>query len=193
VTVTDAFGCTSAFLYNPVTEPAPLSLTVDSSPQTQSAPPNGAAVVTTSSGGTQPYGYEWHTGDMGHALGGLTAGTYTVTMTDARGCTAIAEVLVELLTPTPTSPQGEGLGVGPNPATNWVRAILPESQSRQSGYGGQAGAWQLVLSDASGRAVRSLDCAGSDCVLDLSGLAIGPYILVARSGARVFVGRVLKQ
>jgi len=193
VTVTDAFGCTSAFMYNPVTEPAPLSLTVDSSPQTQSAPPNGAAVVTTSSGGTQPYGYLWDMGQMGHALGGLTAGTYTVTMMDARGCTATAEVLVELLVSTPPSPQGEGLGVGPNPATNWVQAILPESQSRQSGYGGQAGAWQLVLSDASGRAVRSLDCAGSDCVLDLIGLASGPYVLVARSGARVFVGRVLKQ
>ncbi|MBK8845179.1 MAG: hypothetical protein IPO27_00955 [Bacteroidetes bacterium] len=40
------------------------------------------------SGGTTPYGYVWSNGSTIQNQTGLAAGTYTVTVTDANGCTA---------------------------------------------------------------------------------------------------------
>jgi len=45
------------------------------------------AVNLTVSGGTAPFTYLWSTGSATKDINGLTAGTYTVTVTDARGCT----------------------------------------------------------------------------------------------------------
>ncbi|WP_412464112.1 T9SS type A sorting domain-containing protein [Flavobacterium mekongense] len=53
---------------------------------------NGAASVNNASGGTAPYTYNWTpnnpTGDGTTAVSGLTAGTWTCTVTDDNSCTA---------------------------------------------------------------------------------------------------------
>nr|MBK9652452.1 T9SS type A sorting domain-containing protein [Bacteroidota bacterium] len=54
---------------------------------------NGTATVN-GSGGTQPYAYLWNNGAVGSTATGLCAGTYTVTVTDKRGCTATTMVVV---------------------------------------------------------------------------------------------------
>ena len=58
----------------------------------------GQAVATVS-GGAAPYVYLWSNGHDGPAAVGLTAGQYSVTATDANGCTAVAEVMIEELAP----------------------------------------------------------------------------------------------
>jgi hypothetical protein len=186
VTVTDAYGCTAANTYPPMTEPDPLSVGTGSSDQTQSNPPNGAAVVTTISGGTGPFGYLWEPGGgTTQAIAGLVAGTYTVTVTDKNGCSISAEVVVEQMVSSTNSSPEAGVIIYPNPATDWLRVLLPATQSSNS--------WHLELSDASGRVVRSQGCQAGDCVLDLSGMASGAYVVTARSGERVFVGKVVRQ
>jgi hypothetical protein len=60
-TVTDAFGCTASNTFPAMSDPAPITATVGTTDQTDLVMPNGAAVVTTTSGGTpsqppaQPY------------------------------------------------------------------------------------------------------------------------------------------
>ena len=53
---------------------------------------NGAATVNSASGGTPGYTYDWTpgtpTGDGTTSVSGLSAGTWTCTVTDANGCTA---------------------------------------------------------------------------------------------------------
>ncbi|MEI6124154.1 MAG: SprB repeat-containing protein, partial [Bacteroidota bacterium] len=54
---------------------------------------NGAASVS-ASGGTVPYTYNWSNGANTAAVSGLMAGSYTVTITDTKACTASASVVI---------------------------------------------------------------------------------------------------
>lgn len=86
VTVTDAGGCTSTATAT-ILEPAPLQLSLPNPrPSCFGGTSGGVAVAV--SGGTAPYGYLWSNGATAAALSGVSGGTYTVTVTDANGCSA---------------------------------------------------------------------------------------------------------
>src|SRR5690606_9900297 len=76
-----------------VTQPTAISVT----PQSQTniscnGGSNGAASINTPTGGAGGYTYNWTpgnpTGDGTTSVTGLSAGTWTVTVTDANSCTA---------------------------------------------------------------------------------------------------------
>jgi hypothetical protein len=89
-TVTDANGCTKAQNFT-VTQPTAITVTPAS--QTNVAcngGSNGAASINTPTGGAGGFTYNWTpgnpTGDGTTSVTGLTAGTWTCTVTDANGC-----------------------------------------------------------------------------------------------------------
>lgn len=90
--ITDQNSCATSITVV-ITEPAEeLALTTGST-ASQCGSPTGSATVT-ASGGTAGYNYIWNTTQGGNTLSNVGAGTYTVTVTDANTCTAVASVAV---------------------------------------------------------------------------------------------------
>ena len=84
-TITDANGCTLTKSFN-ITEPSALSATVSQTDVAIFGQATGSASVNVS-GGTSGYAYLWSpSGGTGATASNLAAGSYTVTITDAKGC-----------------------------------------------------------------------------------------------------------
>jgi gliding motility-associated-like protein len=89
LTVTDSSGCSLVNLSTTVSQPA-TAVTVAI---VDSLPPcfnrnNGAANAQASGGAGAPFTYVWSNGLTGAGISGLESGVYSVTATDAQGCTA---------------------------------------------------------------------------------------------------------
>ena len=89
VTVTDANNCKSSSPGNTITQPS-SALTL-SATQVNVACNGGTTgtITLTPSGGTSPYTYNWGGGITTQNRTALAAGTYSVTVTDNKGCTAV--------------------------------------------------------------------------------------------------------
>ena len=85
-TVTDANGCTDTKSIT-VTQPDPPKVELSAPPITCNT--QTVTVTATASGGTAPYTYLWSNGSTS-STADLGVGVYSVTVTDANGCTASA-------------------------------------------------------------------------------------------------------
>lgn len=85
VVVTDACGSTAADSAN-VLQPTQLAVTINSTNNVCYAAAGGIATASVS-GGTTSYSYLWSNTGTSSVISGLTAGTYTLLVTDGNGCT----------------------------------------------------------------------------------------------------------
>ncbi|MBV6442466.1 MAG: hypothetical protein EPGJADBJ_04184 [Saprospiraceae bacterium] len=114
VTVTDANGCSNTASFS-VTQPAVITLGM--TPQNASCFGFAdATVLLSAAGGTGAFTYDWSNDgpdepdDDPQDMGGLAAGAYTVTVTDANGCSNTASATV-------TQPDVITLGMTPQNAS----------------------------------------------------------------------------
>ncbi|MBL7829244.1 MAG: hypothetical protein JNJ57_21595, partial [Saprospiraceae bacterium] len=92
VTVTGANGCSSALSLTVNEIGSTFSLSASILPNTSCVTPNGAIDISVSIPGT--YTFLWSNGANTEDLSGLAAGAYTVTATDAQGCTSTQSATV---------------------------------------------------------------------------------------------------
>lgn len=85
---------------------------------------NGTASAEVVSGGLTPFTYLWSNGATTSTITGLTAGTYTVTVTDAAGCISVQSVTVDVLNSIAQLEAGESFKVFPNPASDVMQLHL---------------------------------------------------------------------
>jgi gliding motility-associated-like protein len=92
VTVTDANGCSTSLSASIIGTPA-TSITATVTDE-QCAGANAGAIDLDIQSGTAPFLISWSTGATAEDLTGLSAGNYTVSVTDINGCTAQGNFLV---------------------------------------------------------------------------------------------------
>lgn len=152
VTVTDANGCTGTASLD-VSEPAGLAVSVSSTDATCNGDSDGS-ISASVAGGTAPYTFAWSNGGTAATISGLSVGNYTVTVTDANGCTGSASVSV-----------GEPAAV--NISTQVVDASCGQADGSAS------------ASASGGTAPYSYAWSNGGNTASISGLAAGTYSVTA--------------
>lgn len=155
LTVTNIQGCSAQGSVN-LTAPQPLSLTISSG----LASCSGSASLTGSgSGGTPPYAYQWNNGGQSATINGLQAGLYSLTLSDANGCTATQQAAVQLsnslevsvsVTPSSCSGSGGSATAAGSGGTAPYSYIWSFGATTASVFGLQPGAYSVTVIDASG-------------------------------------------
>lgn len=182
VTVTSSNGCPNSFSDN-LTQPAILSATASTT--SVSCFGGTGAIDLTASGGTAPYTYSWADGPTTEDRSGVSAGTYTVTVTDAKGCTAVTSAT---LTGPSSALAGSAVTTnvlcfggtngaidltvtgGTLPYTyNWGGGII--TQDRGSLL---AGAYSVIVTDANGCTITQSYTVSQPQLLNLSTVVTNP-------------------
>jgi len=157
VTITDGNSCQS-FISTFVDEPqAPLSTTQQITNVLCFSYPTGAIDITIN-GGTQPYSFNWNSGQTTEDLTSVTAGNYQLTITDAKNCLLV-------INPQITEPSDIQLSAVKQDincfgqSTGWIDlsvsgGVMPYSYSWDSGQNSQdlnnlpAGTYQVYVTDS---------------------------------------------
>jgi hypothetical protein len=170
VTVTDVLGCTASTFVT-ITEPTALSLTTTSTDEMMGN--DGTAAVTTS-GGTAPYSITWQPGGFTTAaISGLTAGLYTVTVTDANGCGVTMEEQVGSQVGLNSLNQETALSVYPNPSATTITVSNSASTIIDN----------VRVFTSEGRLVFEFALGVNESrILDISSWSPGRYVLKHASG-----------
>ena len=102
VSVTDSNGCAAT---KSVEITKPNALTISSSVlKPTCSPATDGSITLTITGGTSSYTYNWGGGILTKDRTSLGAGTYSVSVTDAKGCTTTASSVLTYQSPTPVAP-----------------------------------------------------------------------------------------
>ena len=105
IVATDTVGCTAASSLNAVVSGGSSTIVASASVTTILACPGSSsgAVSSAVSGGSTPYSYLWSNGNTAANISGLSNGTYTLTVTDASGCSDTAQVTLQAPVPIAVS------------------------------------------------------------------------------------------
>ena len=157
VSVSDtAQGCI-VVLSDTVNAPASLQVAFSvTQPHTPTS--NNGALAASENGGTAPFSYLWSTGDSVSQLTNVGVGSYSVTVTDANGCTATDSIFVSAVTGINVQ-WAEAFSLYPNPSNGQMQLELVLQQSQQL---------ELAIFDVLGRQLYQQRLSGQQFSLPFS-------------------------
>lgn len=161
VTITGASGCTRSHTFN-ITSPPAIALNMSTPTNVACNGGNNGSVCVNPTGGTPPFTYIWNPSATTTAcLANAPAGCYTITVTDANGCTAVASTCITepaVITPNPMqnniSCNGGGNGhlmVSPSGGTPvYTYSWTPVINTTNVLNGSPAGTYTCYITDQNG-------------------------------------------
>jgi SprB repeat len=190
VTLTDRYGCRDTIADLQITQPNALIMQAAVVHQTDTLMHNGSISLTIS-GGTGAYIVAWSNGDTLTQIRNLSAGDYTVTITDAQGCTQTASYTIEALVGThPEAYTEVAFTLQPNPVTSLCSIYLTDIEQVVNI------AMDVHIIDQLGRIVyqTQMQPHTSTCKLDLTALPSAIYrVQVVAAGKVLWNASVMKQ
>ncbi len=171
--------------FNIIRCPPSLALSTESRSETAAGVGDGFATVEPGNG-VAPFRYAWSNGSTDKTAVRLSAGTYTVTVTDRFGCREIATVVVGTLTSTDEPLAINQVRLMPNPTTGQalLQLELREAAPVQVQVFNMSG--QRVLQTQEGTAQQL------SIPLDLSGRPAGLYLVRLLVKDQVHTEKLLK-
>ena len=132
---------------------------------------NTGSAIANASGGQGPYTYQWSNGATGIIVENLTRGDYTVTITDANGCTGVTDFYIDYPTATEFPAYLNLFRIFPNPSNGIFKVDLLFSNSITV---------YLKIVDLTGRTIFSTRETGNEIGVDvdISSAAAGTYFLM---------------
>ncbi|WP_410503566.1 hypothetical protein, partial [Flavobacterium sp. Root901] len=172
VTITDNNSCTFTVNNIAVSQPAILSGTASTTSVSCFGGANGTATVT-ASGGTAPYTYSWSpSGGTAATATGLTAGTYSVTITDDNSCTFTLNNIIINEPTAALSATNSSTAVSCNGGSNGTATVLPSGGTSPYTYLWSNGA---VTATATGLAAGTYSVTITDnnsCTFTVNNIAV---------------------
>ncbi|WP_310558626.1 LamG-like jellyroll fold domain-containing protein [Flavobacterium sp.] len=191
VTVTDAIGCIVTRNFT-ITQPTALVTTAASQTNVScNGGSNGAASINIPTGGAGGYTYNWTpgtpTGDGTRSVTGLSAGTWTCTITDANSCTTTVNFTITQPTAISTATAAQ-TNVSCNGGSNGSASVTPSG-----GAGGYTYSWSPsggTAATATGLSAGTYTVTVTDanaCTATRNFTITQPTIVVAPTGNAVHV------
>lgn len=156
-TISDANGCENSGIVV-LTDPSPLNVQTSVTNPLTCANGNNGMVQATPSGGTAGYTYLWSNGLNTQTINNLSAGTYSVVVTDSEGCTKTSSINLiappQISTTVTSSTNASCIGIANGSVTvASTGGSQPYSYIWENGSNGStlsnvtAGSYQLTVSD----------------------------------------------
>lgn len=168
--------------------PALAAVTATTTVADEMTPPgsNGEASVS-ASGGSGAYAYEWSNGETTATISGLTAGDYTVTVTDLSGCVDpyTETVTVDMIVSVADVDFAQSIRLFPNPAKDMVNIDYSFEDSRNL---------MITVTNAVGQVVHQQEAPQGQMArveLDLSSYSNGVYFVQFNDGADQLTRRLI--
>ncbi len=175
VTATDANGCVAAATAVTVTEPSAINTSATVTNASAFGATNGAVNISVG-GGTGAYTFLWSNGATTEDLSGVAAGTYTVTVSDANGCTDTQTETISQPTTVGVSNGNINISVFPNPAD--ATATLTISLVNSSEV-------TIQITNVTGQVIRTINDANvlnNQYTLNTTEWAAGVYFVRVTAG-----------
>lgn len=129
VTVTDSRGCEATAAVN-IGSPPAINIAFDI---THAFGTTNGSIRASANGGHPGYTFRWSNGARNNQLSDLGPGTYTVTVTDSRGCFAVRSASVQFQDPADCSARGA------NTRFEWIESVRIGNMTNFSGSDGGYG------------------------------------------------------
>jgi hypothetical protein len=167
-TITDASGCTTT-VSAAVAQPATVLEASTTIQNASSCTAIDGQVIISASGGAAPYSFVWNTGSTDQFISSVAVGVYTVTITDANGCTIGRSAEVKCATSRGVAALESGFTLSPNPTTGQLFVTFTQPASGT-----------VRVLDAVGKLVLTQEMPHTTtATLDLTGQPAGVYFIQA--------------